>query len=354
ARRRPAGRPVERGHPLLRDAHRPFGLSCADRIRPARGAPVGGARAGRADRSGPGAADGVLPAGPQERSKRALLVGRRHGARPRRCAPGPGRPTLGSARSAQSLARCARDLRSRPRSPADGGESARRSGPWPRAGARRASDRRDERSARHRNGPAAGPDAGRNPQQPRRPRNRRGPGQRGLRHAEIVVWRDAPVERRASRPLARLAQERRGRRRRGRAPPGDFGLADRRPRPWRSCRRIPPRPGLRPDVEETLVLPATWRNVVGFPWTRRQTEVPRRAEEREFAMSQASIDPRYLEVFPQWLRGLGEDAGAVGELLASDKGSDDATRSLVSGLNYIFKSLDLIPDGIDDLGFLDD
>jgi uncharacterized membrane protein YkvA (DUF1232 family) len=71
-------------------------------------------------------------------------------------------------------------------------------------------------------------------------------------------------------------------------------------------------------------------------------------------MSQASIDPRYLEVFPQWLRGLGEDAGAVGELLASDKGSDDATRSLVSGLNYIFKSLDLIPDGIDDLGFLDD
>jgi uncharacterized membrane protein YkvA (DUF1232 family) len=73
-------------------------------------------------------------------------------------------------------------------------------------------------------------------------------------------------------------------------------------------------------------------------------------------MSQASIDPRYLEVFPQWLRSLGEDAGAVGELLAAPGGSgdDDASRSLVSGLNYIFKSLDLIPDGIDDLGFLDD
>jgi hypothetical protein len=27
---------------------------------------------------------------------------------------------------------------------------------------------------------------------------------------------------------------------------------------------------------------------------------------------------------------------------------------VVAGLNYIFKSLDLIPDGIDDLGFLDD
>ena len=71
-------------------------------------------------------------------------------------------------------------------------------------------------------------------------------------------------------------------------------------------------------------------------------------------MSQASIDPRYLEVFPQWLRSLGDDAGAVGEAIASDMGADDATRSLISGLNYIFKSLDLIPDGIDDLGFLDD
>jgi hypothetical protein len=71
-------------------------------------------------------------------------------------------------------------------------------------------------------------------------------------------------------------------------------------------------------------------------------------------MSQASIDPRYLEVFPQWLRSLGEDAGAVGDLLASGAMGDEAARSLVTGLNYIFKSLDLIPDGIDDLGYLDD
>jgi uncharacterized membrane protein YkvA (DUF1232 family) len=69
-------------------------------------------------------------------------------------------------------------------------------------------------------------------------------------------------------------------------------------------------------------------------------------------MSDAPIDPRYLEIFPQWLRSLGEDAGAVAEAVAT--GDDDAARSLVSGLNYIFKSLDLIPDGIDDIGFLDD
>jgi uncharacterized membrane protein YkvA (DUF1232 family) len=68
----------------------------------------------------------------------------------------------------------------------------------------------------------------------------------------------------------------------------------------------------------------------------------------------ASIDPRYLETFPQWLRSLGEDAGLVGDVLASNSDDDDATRSLIAGLNYIFKSLDLIPDGIDDLGFLDD
>lgn len=66
---------------------------------------------------------------------------------------------------------------------------------------------------------------------------------------------------------------------------------------------------------------------------------------------------RYLDVFPAWLRTLGEDAGALGAALAPDGGgggSDDVKRYVASGLNYIFKSLDLIPDGIDDLGFCDD
>jgi uncharacterized membrane protein YkvA (DUF1232 family) len=71
-------------------------------------------------------------------------------------------------------------------------------------------------------------------------------------------------------------------------------------------------------------------------------------------MSEAATDPRYLELFPAWLRALGEDAGALKELLSKRAGDDEANRHLVAGLNYIFKSLDLIPDGIDDLGFLDD
>lgn len=62
---------------------------------------------------------------------------------------------------------------------------------------------------------------------------------------------------------------------------------------------------------------------------------------------------RYLDVFPSWLRTLGEDAGALGGIVAAD-GDEEVRRYVTSGLNYIFKSLDLIPDGIDDLGFCDD
>jgi len=71
-------------------------------------------------------------------------------------------------------------------------------------------------------------------------------------------------------------------------------------------------------------------------------------------MSDAATAPRYLEVFPQWLRSLGQDAGALGAVLASAAADDEGTRWIVAGLNYVFKSLDLIPDGMDDLGYLDD
>jgi uncharacterized membrane protein YkvA (DUF1232 family) len=66
-----------------------------------------------------------------------------------------------------------------------------------------------------------------------------------------------------------------------------------------------------------------------------------------------TLDARYLDVFPSFLRTLGEDAGALGQVAASDA-PESVRRYVVAGLNYIFKSLDLIPDGIDDLGFLDD
>ncbi len=70
-------------------------------------------------------------------------------------------------------------------------------------------------------------------------------------------------------------------------------------------------------------------------------------------MSDTSNDARYLELFPSWLRTLGEDAAALGEIIKGDAG-EPVKLYVAGGLNYIFKSLDLIPDGIDDLGFLDD
>lgn len=66
------------------------------------------------------------------------------------------------------------------------------------------------------------------------------------------------------------------------------------------------------------------------------------------------LDRRCLEAFPTWLRALGEDARALAELLESTSASEPAKRSAATALNYLFKSLDLIPDGIEDLGFIDD
>jgi uncharacterized membrane protein YkvA (DUF1232 family) len=64
-------------------------------------------------------------------------------------------------------------------------------------------------------------------------------------------------------------------------------------------------------------------------------------------------DARYLELFPAWLRSLGEDVRCLGELVGPEQ-TPAVRRQAVAAVNYIFKSLDLIPDGIDDLGFLDD
>jgi uncharacterized membrane protein YkvA (DUF1232 family) len=71
-------------------------------------------------------------------------------------------------------------------------------------------------------------------------------------------------------------------------------------------------------------------------------------------MSDAAQVERYLDLFPQWLRSLGEDTAAIGAIFPAVAADDGATRSLVAGINYIFKTLDLIPDGVDDLGFMDD
>ncbi len=67
----------------------------------------------------------------------------------------------------------------------------------------------------------------------------------------------------------------------------------------------------------------------------------------------ATLDARCLDSFPNWLRSLAEDARALGTVLEKE-GSGSAQRRAAAALNYLFKSLDLIPDGLEDLGFIDD
>jgi uncharacterized membrane protein YkvA (DUF1232 family) len=70
-------------------------------------------------------------------------------------------------------------------------------------------------------------------------------------------------------------------------------------------------------------------------------------------MSAPSPDPRFLELFPAWLGSLGSDAAEL-SAVASGDAPIEVRRYVVAALNYVFKSIDLIPDGIDDLGFMDD
>jgi uncharacterized membrane protein YkvA (DUF1232 family) len=65
-------------------------------------------------------------------------------------------------------------------------------------------------------------------------------------------------------------------------------------------------------------------------------------------------DGQYLDAFAAWLGGLGEDAEQLAGLLSAEDASPTARQAVAGGLNYLFKSLDLIPDGIDDIGYLDD
>ena len=63
---------------------------------------------------------------------------------------------------------------------------------------------------------------------------------------------------------------------------------------------------------------------------------------------------KYLDTFPAWLRSLGTDAEHLASLLGEKGLAAPAAQAVAGGLNYLFKSLDLIPDGIDDIGYLDD
>jgi uncharacterized membrane protein YkvA (DUF1232 family) len=66
------------------------------------------------------------------------------------------------------------------------------------------------------------------------------------------------------------------------------------------------------------------------------------------------LESRCLEAFPEYLRSLGDDARALAAVVESADTSEPVRRHVAAALVYLFKSLDLIPDGIEDLGFIDD
>ena len=68
----------------------------------------------------------------------------------------------------------------------------------------------------------------------------------------------------------------------------------------------------------------------------------------------AEDESRFLEAFPGWLKQLGDDARALVALVDNQELPEPTRRRVTGALNYLFKSLDLIPDGIEDLGYIDD
>jgi uncharacterized membrane protein YkvA (DUF1232 family) len=63
---------------------------------------------------------------------------------------------------------------------------------------------------------------------------------------------------------------------------------------------------------------------------------------------------RSLDAFPNWLRSLGQDVRQLASIVENRSLPEPARRAAALGLNYLFKSLDLIPDGLEDLGYVDD
>ena len=63
---------------------------------------------------------------------------------------------------------------------------------------------------------------------------------------------------------------------------------------------------------------------------------------------------RYLDVFPEFLKTLAADVQEISELLKDETLPLPVRRHIAGSVNYLFKSLDLIPDGVEDIGYLDD
>lgn len=72
------------------------------------------------------------------------------------------------------------------------------------------------------------------------------------------------------------------------------------------------------------------------------------------AVNMDESDQKALECFPLWLQSLGADVGGLASVLCDGAVAEEPRLWVAGAVSYIFKSVDLIPDGIEDLGYLDD
>lgn len=66
-----------------------------------------------------------------------------------------------------------------------------------------------------------------------------------------------------------------------------------------------------------------------------------------------SDDDRFLTAFASFLHDVGRDAVELAEVVAAGR-QGPSLRFAAAALAYVLRSVDVIPDGIGDLGFLDD
>ncbi len=68
----------------------------------------------------------------------------------------------------------------------------------------------------------------------------------------------------------------------------------------------------------------------------------------------ADFESRCLDAFPQWLESLADDARSVVGWLGDDRLGPSARHRLAGAIGYLMRSVGLVQDGIEDLGYLDD
>jgi uncharacterized membrane protein YkvA (DUF1232 family) len=68
----------------------------------------------------------------------------------------------------------------------------------------------------------------------------------------------------------------------------------------------------------------------------------------------ADAERPYLATFAPWLAALGEDARELARCLDDVQVPAQVRILVAGGLSYLLKSLDLVPDGAQDIGLLDD